>query len=459
VEETARKKSVQPQDLCDDVADEFRQMCSRFFISYDDYVRTTEQRHRKVVQEILMQLYGAGEIYKASYSGMYSTRAERFVQEKDKVDGRWPEDIGEPLQLEETNYFFRLSKYQSWLLDYLQTHPQFIFPSYRQKQVMKFLKEPINDLCISRPKARLSWGIELPFDTDYVTYVWFDALINYISAIGYGTKNFGNYWPADLQVIGKDILVPAHAIYWPIMLHAIGIEPPRRLIAHGWWLARGGEKMSKSLGNTIQPLDYGEIYGADAFRFFVLREMATGQDSNFSHQSFLARYNGDLANGLGNLLSRFMHMVERYCGSVIPQIALAEEEDMIIEKSAEEMIRVVRQCYGNFEFHTALAKIFAFVAHLNGYVEMRAPWKLSKESDKNAQRRLRNTLATLGEGMRVAAELLRPVMPHVCEKIFRSIGYCPSATWHELRWDHFAAEKTIGPREILFPKIEEKGEE
>ena len=223
VQQTAEKRGVTPQELCDGVAEEYKALCGRLDITYDDYIRTTERRHKDVVNKILLNLFEKGEIYKSEYKGYYSTKEEQFLQEKDKVDGKWPESYGEVTEISESNYFFNLSQYQDWLIDHIQKNEDFIFPKYRAKQVLEFLKEPINDLCISRPKERLQWGISLPFDDDYVSYVWFDALINYISAVGYGTDEFEKYWPADYHVIGKDILVPPHAVYWPIILKAMDI--------------------------------------------------------------------------------------------------------------------------------------------------------------------------------------------------------------------------------------------
>ncbi|MDR2341258.1 MAG: methionine--tRNA ligase [Puniceicoccales bacterium] len=453
VAETAQKQSIAPQTLCDRVAEDFKSLCTRLTVDYDDYIRTTDERHKVVVRKILQKLYDGGEIYRAEYTGLYSTQAERFVLERDKVDGRWPDDIGEPIELKETNYFFRLGHYQEWLVGFLNKHPNFVVPAFRQKQILTFLKEPINDLCISRPKSRLPWGIELPFDSDYVTYVWFDALVNYISAIGYEEERFGDYWPADLHVIGKDILVPAHAIYWPIMLHALGIPPPRHLLAHGWWLTRGGKKISKSLGNSVQPLDYVDLYGADAFRFFLLREMVTGQDGNFSHDLFVARYTADLANDLGNLVSRLISMVERYCSGKIPQPASEEPLDQEIKESARRLILAVRMEYGNFAFHAGLEQIFSFVRQLNRYVEARAPWQLAKQNDVSADR-LKTTLSFVAESMRIVAELLRPIMPKIGPEILRRLGATPVDVWKNLSWTHSQAGKGILTGEILFPKIE-----
>lgn len=321
VQQTAEKKGMKPQDLCDAIAEDFKAMCKELEISNDDYIRTTDARHKKVVRDILQKLYNEGEIYKAEYTGFYSTKEEQFLQEKDQVDGKWPDSYGEVVELSETNYFFRLSKHRDWLVKHIEENPEFIFPAFRAKQVLEFLKEDIRDLCVSRPKERLSWGIELPFDAGYVTYVWFDALIYYISATGYGTEKLAEYWPADCHVIGKDILIPAHGVYWPIMLKAIGLPLPKRFLVHGWWL-QSGAKMSKSKGNVVNPMDLIKQYGPDPFRYFLIREMNVGQDSDFSMELFLIRYNTELGNDLGNLVSRLLNMAERYCEGKVPKVSV-----------------------------------------------------------------------------------------------------------------------------------------
>jgi methionyl-tRNA synthetase len=457
VQEAAEGKGIAPLALCDAVAEDFQKLCRRLSVSYNDYVRTTELRHTRVVQQILQNLYDGGEIYRAQYRGLYSLRAERFVQEREMVDGHWPDDIGEPIDREETNYFFRLSNYQEWLIDFLKKNDDFIVPAFRQKQVLEFLREPLNDLCISRPKARLHWGIEIPFDPGYVTYVWFDALVNYISAVGYGTKDFSQNWPADLHVIGKDILVPAHAVYWPIILHAIGVEQPRQILAHGWWLAKGGAKMSKSLGNTVQPLDYVAIYGPDAFRYFVLREMVVGQDSDFTDEHFRARYTGDLANDLGNLLSRICHMVIHYCGGYIPirEVHLPEEEHL--ETMAAETILLVRSHCQGLEFSSALDAIFAFLRSINRYAEIRSPWKLAQIGDGPSRLILGTALATMAEALRIAAVLLLPMMPDVAGKILQQLGTLSPNDWLELAWSDLLAGRAVEKPVILFPRVEEDG--
>ena len=362
VQQSARKAGVAPLEFCDQQAAKFADLCRLLNISNDDYIRTTQPRHVKVVREILQSLFDKGEIYKAEYKGFYSARQEQFLQEKDKVDGKWPEIFGEVAEISESNYFFKLQKYQGWLVDYINSHEDFIYPRFRAKQVIEFLKEPLNDLCISRPKERLEWGIELPFDSGYVTYVWFDALVNYISAVGYGTERFSENWPADFHVIGKDILVPPHSVYWPIMLKAIGIDLPKSLLVHGWWLS-SGEKMSKSLGNIVNPLDLAEKFGADPFRYFLMREMNVGQDSDFSLDLFVTRYNSDLGNDLGNLVSRLLNMGHRYAAGKVPAASIEEDFEKQLKaaaaKTAEESIAL----FEGMQFHIALEKIFNFTSN------------------------------------------------------------------------------------------------
>lgn len=454
VQQSAKARGIEPQALCDEAAVAFKGLCERLEISINDFIRTTQDRHKRVVRDILQKLHDDGEIYLAEYKGFYSARAEQFLQEKDKVDGEWPSIYGEVVEITESNYFFRLSKHQDWLVDYLKKNEDFIFPRYRAKQVLEFLKEPINDLCISRPRDRLEWGIPLPFDENYVTYVWFDALVNYISAVGYGTDKFDENWPADYHVIGKDILVPPHAVYWPIMLKASGIELPKHLLVHGWWL-KSGEKMSKSTGTVVNPLDLIDQFGADAFRYFVTREMNVGQDSDFSVELFMTRYNSDLANDLGNLLNRVLNMAGRYCDGRIP----GPEEEGDLEKSiwnswSETSAKVV-ELYEGFQFHTGLERVFAFISSINRYAEQRAPWKLAKSDDPVDQAALRTSLFVMAEALRLSVGLLEPIMPAVVAKVYGLLGYQAGTVgeWRErLQKSDTLVGSQIGERAILFPK-------
>lgn len=456
VQQSAAKEGVSPQEFCDGVAEEFQALCKMLTISNDDYIRTTEQRHKQVVRDIQQALFDKGEIYKGEYNGFYSARQEQFLQEKDRnEDGSWPEIFGEVSEISEENYYFKLSQYQNWLIEFLQDNEDFVFPSFRQKQVLEFLKEPLNDLCISRPKSRLEWGIPLPFDEDYVTYVWFDALINYVTASGYmdGDKS---RWPADYHVIGKDIMVPAHSIYWPIMLKACDIPLPKHLLVHGFWTTSGA-KMSKSTGNTVDPLDLAEQFGVDSFRYFVTREMNVGQDSDFSEEQFLNRYNGELAKNLGNLVSRIQNMVTRYNEGIIPEAVINDpEEKKVQELWAKTAERVVELGEG-FQFHRMLEEIFQFLTGLNRYTDIRAPWMLAKSEEPADRDRLLTSLAVIAEGLRLASVVLGPVMPQVSEKILNLLG-SESVTLFEgnLDWDFRTKGNQVGEKLILFPRPEKK---
>lgn len=455
VEQAAHKNNITPLEWCDQEADEFKNLCSRLDISYNRYIRTTETEHKKVVQECLQKLYDKGDIYQASYTGFYSKSAERFVQEKDMIDGKWPFEYGEVVEISETNYFFKLKNHQQWLLEYVQSHPDFIWPTYRAKQVIEFLKEPINDLCISRPKSRLSWGIELPFDSEYVTYVWFDALLNYITGAGFGTPQFSSLWPADFQVIGKDILVPAHAIYWPIILHALSIELPKTLLVHGWWLM-SGEKMSKSAGNVIDPLQLVDKYGADAFRFYLLREMSNGQDCEFSTERFLIRYNADLANSLGNLVSRLLNMGHRYCGGTFSEPPVLGEREKNLQMLWTREIPTILSSYHHGQIHTALEKIIDLVTEVNGYIETCAPWKLAKLGTEEAMQQVRSCLFVASECVFIGASLLSPVMPTIAKKIRTLFGDDGDFQWPaDLAFSHQLLGRSMGEKCILFPKLED----
>ncbi|MDQ8194068.1 methionine--tRNA ligase [Coraliomargarita sp. SDUM461004] len=456
VQMSAQKEGVAPIEVCDRLAEEFQGLCSALHISNDDYIRTTQERHKTVVQEILQKLYDKGEIYKADYNGFYSVRQEQFVTEKEKVDGKWPEIYGDVVEVTESNYFFKLAQYQDWLVDTIKTNEQMIYPRFRSADVLQFLKEPLNDLCISRPKERLEWGVELPFDPDFVTYVWFDALTNYITAAGYGSEEFDQHWPADYHVIGKDILVPPHAVYWPIMLKALDIELPKHFLVHGWWLS-SGSKMSKSTGEVVNPLDLIDQFGADAFRYFVTREMNVGQDSEFSIELFMSRYNSDLANDLGNLVSRLLNMAGRYAEGVVPAAEIEEAPEKELKTLWTTTAAELVSLFEDFQFHKALDRIFTFVSGINRYAETRAPWKLAKSEQAADQAALRTSLATMAEALRLAVVMLTPVMPEISDKIRGLIGAENFERLEgQLVWGDTLAGKAIGEKTILFPRPERK---
>ena len=451
VQQSAQKKGIPPQEFCDQTSAEFQAILPKLNITNNDFIRTTEERHKKVVRAILQQLFDKGEIYQAEYQGYYSTRQEQFLQNKDRnEDGTWPEIFGEVSEITESNYFFKLKNYQQWLIDFLTENENFIFPKFRQKQVLEFLKEPINDLCISRPKERLEWGIPLPFDENYVTYVWFDALVNYYSAVA----DKPGVWPPAHHVIGKDILVPPHAVYWLIMLKAAGIELPGGIIAHGWW-STNGDKMSKSTGNAVEPIAFVDQYGADAMRYFMMREMTVGQDSDFSDTQFQARYNSELANNLGNLVNRTLNMTNRFADAKIPTAGPDEEPETELKQLWASTQAEVTDLWTKFQFNTALERTMSFVTATNAYIEKRAPWKLGKSTEEADHVLLRTALATMAESLRLAATLLQPVTPGVTEKIYGVLGHTPGEVWSdELAWDGRLADRPVDKSLVLFPRIQ-----
>ncbi len=449
VQASARARGIPPQKYVDETSAVFRALLPKLNISNDDFIRTTEDRHKKVVRTVLQQLFDDKRIYQAEYKGFYSTRQEQFLQEKDRLpDGSWPEIFGEVTEITETNYFFRLAQYQDWLVEFLTENKLFIFPPHRQKEVLEFLKEPLNDLCISRPKERLEWGIPLPFDENYVTYVWFDALINYYSAV----VDRPEIWREAHHVIGKDILVPPHAVYWPIMLHAAGIPLPKGIIVHGWWL-QSGAKMSKSTGATVNPLAFVDEFGVDAFRYFLIREMNVGQDSEFTREQFLVRYNSELANNLGNLVNRTLNMTTRFAGGAVPAAGAAGDLERALQdlwaKTRDEFIPL---CEG-FQFHTALERAMFFLTETNAYIEKRAPWKLGKSSDPADQALLCTSLATMAEALRLAAALIQHVTPATTERINAVLGHAPGTAWRdELKWGTKLNGAKVAPALVLFPR-------
>lgn len=451
VQQTAERQKQDPQALCDGVAALFREMLTLLGISNDDYIRTTEARHKAVVQRLLQQLFDAGLIYRAEYTGYYSVRQEQFLLEKERLpDGTWPAIYGEVSQITEANYFFRLTQFQPWLVEHLRTHPDFVYPRFRQNQVVEFLKDPVNDLCISRPKSRLSWGIELPFDREYVTYVWFDALVNYYSAVADQGR-----WPADLHVIGKDILVPPHAVYWPCMLKALGLEPPRKLLVHGWWNIAGA-KASKSSGNAADTLDLARRHGADAFRYFLIREMTVGQDSEFTTEHFALRYRTDLGNDLGNLLNRLLNMTGRYAGGVVPAAASDEAPERALRELWATTATKYLALSEDYQLKESLEELWIFIRALNAYIEARAPWKLGKSADAADRARLESCLAHIAEGLRLTATAVTPVMPTIAARLLADLGLPPATSFQEgaLAWSDAVRGRKLAAQDILFPPLD-----
>ena len=444
VQQAADEKGISPQQHCDEMAPRFTNLWEKLHIQYDDFIRTTEKRHESVVQDILKMVYDKGDIYFDEYTGEYCVGCERFYTEKELVDGKCPQH-NKPLEtITEKNYFFKMSQYQQQLIKYINDNPDFIQPKHRKNEILGFLRQPLDDLCISRPKSRLNWGIELPFDSGYVTYVWFDALINYVTASGYSTdkKSFNKWWPA-VHLIGKDILM-THAVYWPTMLFSASIPQPKTIFAHGWWLS-GESKMSKSLGNVVNPLDLIDKYGVDPLRYYLMREMVLGQDASFTMESFIKRYNSDLANDFGNLFSRVSTLIAKNFENKIPKSGVSTEEETKIQKIAESVIKQVNDLIEKMRINEAIEEILQFVRSINRYMEQQAPWKLVK-TDKSAAARV---LYTAAEALRVSALLLQPVMPNRTEIILDTLDARDS----KLKWGELKSEIIIKKHSPLFPRI------
>jgi methionyl-tRNA synthetase len=413
IAQAAARAGISPQAMADRNSAQFRRAWDALGLRYDDYIRTTEDRHQRVVQAILQKLWDAGEIYLGTYGGHYCYGCERFYTEKEIVDGKCPDHLTALTWIEEENYFFRMSKYQGWLIETIQDRPDLVRPERYRNEVLGFLRDPLLDLSISRPRTRLQWGIPLPFDDRYVTYVWFDALINYVSALGGpGDPRFAKFWPHAQHVIAKDILKP-HAIYWPCMLKAAGIDLYRHLNVHGYWTIEG-QKMSKSLGNVFPAVAPAETYGTDAYRYFVLREMTFGLDADFSEASFVTRLNADLANDLGNLVARATTLLEKAAPASNPRFDAVAGDDEL-RAAAGETRRVVEQAMSEFAFHRALAQIWEFIGTVNRYIDATQPWALGKDPAKAG--RLNRVLATLADSLRFLGIILEPFVPQAAQKI------------------------------------------
>jgi methionyl-tRNA synthetase len=453
IAEAAQKAGITPKEYADKISAQFRNLWPELSITNDYFIRTTDTNHIETVRNILQKVYDAGDIYFGQYEGYYCVGCERFYMEKELVEGKCPDHQTKPEYRKESNYFFRMSKYQDWLINYIKENPSFIRPERYKNEVLAFLRDPLEDLCISRPKTRLQWGITLPFDENYVTYVWFDALINYITALDYpqGDK-FKKFWPVSQHLIAKDIVKP-HGIYWPTMLKAAGIEPYRHLNVHGYWNS-DASKMSKSLGNVISPLDLKDKYGLDAFRYFLMRDMVFGLDSNFSEEAFVQRLNSDLANDLGNLVSRTITMAIKYCDGKTPAIS-PDKRDSVLQEAATKTIDEVEACFSDMSLHKALIAIWAFINTANKYIVEHEPWNLAK--DPVSKEKLLAIMYNLLVALRSIAILITPFMPQTAGKILRQIGISESQKldFSIIRKDGaLTAGSPLIRGDSLFPRIE-----
>jgi methionyl-tRNA synthetase len=450
VQQAAQKRGVPPKAHCDEMAGHFLALWKALGISNDRFIRTTDAAHKEVVREVLRRLHAAGAIYKKKYRGWYSKSAEQFVTEKEMVDGKFPAHFGEVIELEEENYFFKMGEHQAWLLEHIRAHPGWIQPENRRNEILGALQKPLEDLCISRPAARLSWGIPLPFDEAYVTYVWVDALVNYISAAGFGTPGFEKWWPVDFHLIGKEILT-THSVYWTTILHAVGVEQPQRILAHGWWLM-GRDKMSKTLGNVVDPHDYIARYGADALRYFICRELQLANDSDFTEERFLARFNADLANDLGNLVNRAISMVQRYRQGAVPAASAGTDLERDLRRVAAETVKAYDENFmPRVEYGRALEEVWKLVVRANRYVDETAPWKLAKDPAQAG--RLDGVLAELVNVVAALARLVKPFMPGTAEKIAAQLN-APDAIADGRGWlEPVRHGHALGKPSPLFPRV------
>jgi methionyl-tRNA synthetase len=457
VQQAAIDLGVSPQEHVDKLHQRYKELWGRLNISNSDFIRTTEERHKKLVCDILQDLHSKDEIYRDSYEGWYCTPCERFWTEKDLAEGNCPECQRKVEKIKEHNYFFRMGKYQQWLIDRINSDPHFILPASRRNEVLGFLDKPLEDLCISRPKSRLAWGIPLPFDEEYVTYVWFDALINYISIHGsLDDIRASGFWPADHNMVGKDILT-THAVYWSTMLKAIGLEPPKNIFAHGWWTVNG-QKMSKSLFNVVEPNNLIDQFGVDVIRYFLLREVPFGLDGDFSHKALIVRLNSDLANNFGNLLNRTISMMKKYFDGVIPIPAKTGDEDNDLTNKSKEVIGDVRKLYDELAYNKILQKIWELVDSTNQYIDKAGPWNLVKTDE--GKERLKTVMYNAAESLRVLGVLLHPFMPESTTSLMKQLGVENSIEEQGMKsideWGGLKPGSQTQKAKQLFPRIEDK---
>ncbi|MFZ5425373.1 MAG: methionine--tRNA ligase [Thermodesulfobacteriota bacterium] len=452
----AQAAGKSPQEYCDEISGLFQALWPQLGVENSQFIRTTDSAHKAAVQKALQQVYDSGDIYFGEYGGHYCFGCERFYTEKELVDGLCPDHKTKPEYIAEKNYFFRMNKYQDWLLSHIKENPEFIRPEQYRNEVVALLESgALEDLCISRPKSRLDWGVELPFDKDYVAYVWFDALLNYLSALGWPDgERMAKYWPSANHLIAKDILKP-HAVFWPTMLKAMGLEPFQHLNVHGYWLIKD-TKMSKSLGNVVEPLSLKDKYGLSGFRYFLLREMTFGFDSSFSEEAFCGRFNSDLANDLGNLFSRALAMTHKYFEGRIPQAGLGGPDEEELQLMAKDACLNFQRLFERFQTAKALDSLWELVRGLNKYIDTQAPWALFKENNGS---RLATVMYAVLECMRKVAVHLWPVMPDAASAMLEQLGVADAPASINLPaeaegWGNLTAGTEVAKASNLFPRVE-----
>jgi methionyl-tRNA synthetase len=451
VQSAASERNLDPKTHADRMVENFKSLWSKLDISHNDFIRTTDAEHMAVVRELLNKLWEEKKIVKRSYSGWYCTPDERFWTEKDLMEGKCPDCGREVEKIEEENYFFLMSEYGERLIEHIEKNPSYILPETRRNEVLGFLRsQPLGDLCISRPKTRLAWGVPLPFDEDFVTYVWFDALLNYYSGVKYLAKD-ESFWKSAHHIIGKDILT-THAVYWSTMLMAMGISLPLNIFAHGWWTVEG-RKMSKSLGNMVDPTEVADKYGVDALRYFLFREVPFGLDGDFSEAALITRINTELANDFGNLQSRVFKMVSKFYDSVVPEPAETEQE---MKALAEGILQDIEGHLKVLQFQRAIEGIWKLVSFVNKYIDTNAPWALAK--DPASSGRLRTVLYSSTEALRFLALYLHPFMPGATAKLWRTLGQGEELGGlrldEEARWGRLEPGTKLRDEGPLFPRID-----